>query len=261
MNGIHGGWHMLEAQMPFWNTVSDESVIAASGENNPQFQDNVDGLREGLQACCRDEICAAILQTESNRICQASFSRVSSNSLVFDVNVPEGFDFLPLAACLVSYFHEGKAYTFVSRVRESHPGNKLSSRRLFLRLPEQVAVSQARWTFRVSLDRIEGFEVTLTPPWGSVFQATPLDLSLGGMRIEFPEKNDPDLDFGSKAKLSMRFEGHEVVLRAEIRSRENHAYGLFFPEVLKDGELDPPESYRSIVNAIEKQWLKLRSED
>ncbi|MBC8366601.1 PilZ domain-containing protein [bacterium] len=248
--------------MSFWKTGGEnKEKTEKPAPSRTEFQDEVNDLTNTLQECCSKQVGVGIIQADSNLICQGKFARVSNSSVIFETYAPEEIQFFPLSTCMVSYFREGKAHAFISLVRESHPGRDKHSQRLFLRLPEQIAVSQVRWTFRVPTTGIPGFDVKLHCAKGDVYTPEPRDVSFGGMKVEFDKDGDPDLCLGGKGKLSMSYEGNSVSLEAEVRRRDGHAYGLFFPGVFKNEEFSPPEAYREIVKDLERRWLQLRRED
>ncbi len=248
--------------MAFWKSgcETQEKPAKPSAERT-EYHDEASDLVSALKECCSNQVGVGIIQTESDMICQGKFARVSESSVILETFAPEQIQFLPLSTCMVSYFREGKAHAFISLVRESHPGQDKHSQRLFLRVPEQIAVTQVRWTFRVPTTGITGFDVRLHCSKGDVFTPKPLDVSFGGMQVEFEKDGDPDLCLGGKGQLSMSYEGNTVKLEAEVRRRDGHAYGLFFPGVFKNEEFSPPEAYRAIVTDLEKRWLQLRREE
>ncbi len=247
--------------MSFWKTGCESKSEKPAAEDRTEYQLDLDDMQEDLRECCSQRVGVGIIQTDNNVICQGQFARLSENSIIFETYAPEEVQFFPLSTCMISYFREGKAHAFISLVRDSHPGRDSNSQRLFLRLPEQIAVSQVRWTFRVPTDGIPGFEVKLHCPRGNEFTPLPKDVSFGGMKVEFEPDEDPDLCLGGQGKLSMSYEGLSVTLDAEVRRRDGHSYGLFFPGVFKNDEFTPPEAYREIVKNLEKRWLQLRRED
>ncbi len=247
--------------MSFWKTGCDSKPEDKTIDDRTEYHNEASEVQEVLRECCSQRIGAGIIQADSNNICQGTFARVSESSVIFETYAPEEISFFPLSTCMVSYFRDGKAHAFISLVRESHPGRDSNSQRLFLRLPEQIAISQVRWTFRVPTDGIPGFEVKLHCPRGNEFTPKPKDVSFGGMKVEFEPDEDPDLCLGGKGKLSMSYEELTVTLDAEVRRRDGHAYGLFFPGVFKNEEFSPPEAYRDIVKNLERRWLQLRRED
>jgi len=217
-------------------------------------------IKNSLRMCCAEQVMAGIIHTNSNRICQGVFSRISDNSVILNVDAPEDFHFFPLTTCMVTYFLDGKAHVFISFLKDVYKNDAGPSRRLFLRMREQMAISQVRWAFRVPTQGIPNLEVTLHCPSGENFNPVIRDLSFGGMRVEFRESEDPNLCLGGHGHLTLRHDDLEITLEAEVRRRKGHSYGLFFPGVFKDNEFDPPEVYRSIVNRLEKRWLQLRKD-
>jgi len=211
-----------------WKTGCDAN--SEKKVTSPRVEIKVESgiLREALQECCSLRLNTGILQTNHNRICQGRFLEVGKDALTLETYPPEDLEFFPLSTCMVSWFLEGRAHVFISLVRECHAGAAEDSRELQLRFPDQMAVSQFRWAFRVPASGIPGLEVALHCPRGGIFRPELRDLSFGGMKVEFPASQDPDLCLGGRGQLTLAYENKVITLDAEVRRRDGHSYGPSF---------------------------------
>ena len=87
-----------------------------------------------------------------------------------------------------------------------------------------------------------------------------MDLSFGGMQIEYPPTQDPGFPRGTLLTVTLQRGGAPVRVRGEVVRRTDSSYGLMFSEHFHLGKLDAPEDYRTLVLEIERIWLKARSD-
>jgi len=237
--------------MSFWDAVKTEDEILDSTELRSEFRNEKMEVRDSILNCCRDKVEVGITITGLNRIHPGRFIELVGNTITFELD--EANAQVPLlSTCMVSYFHEGKAHLFLSMVRDLHVQEN-SPAQLFLRLPEQVAVSQVRWSFRVPMEGLSEFSLEVRDEQGRCYSPLCRDISFGGLKAEFSEYEDPDLQPGDLCDLTMNYLGKELLLKAEVRHRRGHVYGLYLPQTFENGQFSPPEVYRWIVNALEKR--------
>jgi hypothetical protein len=86
----------------------------------------------------------------------------------------------------------------------------------------------------------------------------PIDISFTGILLEFSPETDPDFSISEEVDLELYLRGNTVCLRAEVRRRNGHRYGLFFPETVNKHGVQVPESMRNIVEELERARLKER---
>lgn len=86
-------------------------------------------------------------------------------------------------------------------------------------------------------------------------QPTVLDISLTGM---FLESDKPLGERGEQVEVNVEFEGEQAVLQGTIirHDDEHNRIAINFPGCVDaNGELCPPEGYRSIFYGLEQIWL------
>lgn len=237
--------------MAQWSATETPDAILDSAGLRSEFKNEKYELRESLDRCCRDRVNAGITLTDTNTLCRARFSELVDHTLTLELEDEELTSLPPLSTCMVSYFHAGKAHLFLSMVRDFHP--ETGGGRIFLRLPEQLAVSQVRWSFRVPMEGISEFSVRLRDQHGRLHSPACRDISFGGMRVEFSEFENPELERGDACDLILGYLGKEIRMRAEVRHRHGLSYGLHLPQAFEDGRFNPPDLYRWIVAALEQR--------
>src|SRR5262249_9209244 len=98
--------------------------------------------------------------------------------------------------------------------------------------------------------------VTLTDasrqPWAPIA----LDLSLTGILVEFRDPPIPQFPVGAPFGVELRLGSATVRLPAVVYRCHWQHCGLFFPSVVRDGRLEPPESFRAMVATLERLWLQ-----
>ena len=83
-----------------------------------------------------------------------------------------------------------------------------------------------------------------------------------GILLEFPADNPPEFQPGfqidERLQVELRLDDHVEPLLGIVRRCDGRSYGLIFPEVLRGIEVDPPATFRTIVNTLERNWLRSR---
>ena len=85
--------------------------------------------------------------------------------------------------------------------------------------------------------------------------AVPVDLSLTGILIKV---EDLVVATGSRIALRLEFNDHSCELIGAVVRRDGDLLAAHFTDVLKKGELDPPEALLTVYRALEQEWLKSR---
>jgi len=208
-----------------------------------------------LATSCDALLSAVVILPDFDFTSHARFAELTDDSVSLDLVSDVTDEPKLLATCTVSFYREGRAHIFISSVREFGRPNAGGFPRLVLRLPKQIVGTDVRETFRVPVVESAPLEVALTAGGGGPYQPRALDVSLGGMQLEFSADADPDLAVGTPCSVSLTLAKAVVELDGEIRRRSKHQYGVFFSGILKAGELRPPDTYRAIIIALERLWL------
>lgn len=213
-----------------------------------------------LQRCCEEGTPAVMLSLTRSTVSKARFSSLTGmgESLLFDLAEGSPADFEPLSLCCVSYVQGGRGWLFVASVREFWHGKTDDQVRLVLRTPECITATEARQSLRIPIEQGAGLAVDIQDTEGQRIVARPMDVSLGGMLISFPQNATPDLAVGTPLTVAMRLGGDSVTIDAVVQRRDGPSYGLRFPAFFPHDSTHLPETYRNIVRALEKRWLRSR---
>jgi hypothetical protein len=213
-----------------------------------------------LQQCCDEGTPAVILSLTRSTVSKARFSSLTGmgESLLFELAEGSQADFEPLSLCCVSYVQGGRGWLFVASVREFWHGDTDDEVRLVVRTPECVTATEARQSLRVPVEPGSGLGVEIHDAEGQPIAARPVDISLGGMLIMFPQNALPDLPVGKALTVALRLGGDAVTIDAVVQRRDGASYGLRFPSFFPHDSSHLPEPYRNIVRALEKRWLRSR---
>ena len=86
-------------------------------------------------------------------------------------------------------------------------------------------------------------------------QCNPLNISLSGIFLDFMENDNPDWSNNEEINVTLQFRNKRITLRGKISRRFENQYGIFFPDCMRQGILDPPEQLSYIVGELEREWL------
>lgn len=222
-----------------------------SREQNPPEWSRADVISV-LNECSNSGTPALAIPIEIGVPCVTLFVSVSDHEVVL-ATASESMEtnFCALCPCLVSFSHRGRTMAFLSQIRDWNHGT--NPPRLSLDLPTRLLAMEHRQHFRIPLRGDSDLEVRVSTQGGEIWPARPIDISVGGMLIEFPD--DPDLPTDEKLELDMRLGEESVRVTAVVRHRRGCRYGLVFSDGHRGGEAQLPEELQRLVSALEGRWL------
>ena len=212
-----------------------------------------DALRE-LKDCCARHLPALIAQPATETTLKAAFSLIDGDTLRFEVRGQAGAIFQDLAPAVVSYLIDNTLHAFVGSVTGFTPST--STGYLTMTLPPFVIQPDMRRSFRVPLIDAGRVHVRMEDQGYGIHEPQIVDLSVGGMLIQFPSGSDPRLDVRSGLKVHLELDEQISNYLAEVRHTRGGKYGLMFvesPHVMDS--LREAEALKKILAAIEKAWL------
>ncbi len=159
-------------------------------------------------------------------------------------------NFCSLCPCVVSFSYEGRTMAFMSHILDWNHGT--TPPRLSLEIPSSLLAMEHRRYFRIPLESC-GVDVSVSTHGGEPSSVRALDISIGGMLIEFAD--DPGLPTDAKLEIVMRHGEDTVCVGAVVRHRRAGRYGLFFLDCVSERGVHPPESLRRLVANLEGRWL------
>ena len=203
------------------------------------------------------QIPVVIMVPDRNLVIQGRFAAIAENTVTFDLTDRPAEELRPLTVCCITLYRNGRAFLFASLVREYTP--RLAGRlaRVVVRLPDKVVGSDMRESFRVPV--MAGVDIRCTLRLGDQSWPTSVvDVSLGGIQLEFRPGQEPDLEVGRHVTLDLALGPDAATLKAEVRRKQDRRVGLFFYEHFHFDEFRSPDAFRRIVLALERHWLATR---
>ena len=89
-----------------------------------------------------------------------------------------------------------------------------------------------------------------------------IDLSMGGILVEFPPKKTPDLENGTALQVRLWFERHLVTLTTKVKRRDGRRYGVAFLSSASGNEISfKPDPLRALVAGLSSGGLRRESGD
>ncbi len=125
-------------------------------------------------------------------------------------------------------------------------------------LPEEIVRTETRGAFRIPLFGESELRVTVhcrNRRW----TATPVDISLGGLLVEFPADEPFDVGEDDELLVDLELPGQSVQLEGMSQARWDNCYAIYFSEVLRrlrHGDATPPDGLREILDYLEDGWLR-----
>jgi hypothetical protein len=210
-----------------------------------------------IKMCCMRRVPAIIAQPASETTVKASFAPQEAGNVRFEVKGQAGANFTNLAPAVVSYLNEGALHVFVGSVLEYEPSTSISY--LTMTLPPFIIQPDMRRFFRVPLIEPGRVQVRMEDQGYSVYEPQLVDVSVGGMLIEFPVGSDPNFEPKSALKVQLQFDEQIANALAEVRHARTGKYGLMFVEAPNAlDSVKEEEALREILAAVEKAWLGQR---
>ncbi len=132
-----------------------------------------------------------------------------------------------------------------------------SASRLVLELPSSIATADVRRSARIPVMPGSRLRVEVTA-LDHLYLPRTVNISLGGILLQFPPDLDPGLDLESTVGIDLSLDDAHVSLTGVVRRRREHDYAMFFTEVL---ERRGPELDRlgQIVDALQMTWLSQKA--
>ena len=205
--------------------------------------------------CCLNRAPALVLNPESDSICHARFAAVSYDSVILHL-MDQVCNLIENSRLFVSFSQNGNCCAFFATMEEYKDQSILSPASLSLKPSTRIIGMESRMSYRVPIGEKVVPTVRVTTTEGQTFLPKPIDLSLTGILIEFDETEDPDLFLYDELGLELSLDKEMVQLKSVVKRRDGHRYGLFFPESVNMRGVNAPHSLRTIVESLERAFLK-----
>jgi hypothetical protein len=211
-----------------------------------------------LHDCCTYRAPAIILNPESDLICNARFSSISPDAITLHL-LEEASHFLKASRFFISFSHNGNCCAFFATVLEYQTASHLSPPSVTFQLSSKIIGLEKRMSYRVAIGNKVVPLVRLFTPIGRILLPKPIDLSLTGIMVEFDEREDPELLPTVELNIELSLDTHVVQLKSVVKRRDGHRYGLYFPEVVSNHDVNAPDSLRKIIESLERTLLQERA--
>lgn len=204
-----------------------------------------------IRDCCSYGAPAIILNPESGVVCHARFASTSDDSIGFHL-LEDVREFPKMKSYLISFSHGGNCWAFFAAILEYKRIPLTAAPYLTLKMSSGIFGVEARMTYRIPIETGSELILRLFSQDGTTLLPRPVDVSLTGILIEFGKVDDPDLPLSSVVGLEMQLANQTVNLKAVVKRRDGHRYGLFFQEVVTGHGIEPPASLRMIVDSLDR---------
>jgi hypothetical protein len=208
-----------------------------------------------IRDCCSYGAPAIILNPESGVVCHARFASVSDGSIGFHL-LEDVREFPKMKSYLVSFSHGGNCCAFFAAILEYRRIPLTAAPYLSLKITTKIFGVEARMSYRIPIETGSVLILRLFTQDGATLHPRPVDVSLTGILIEFGKIDDPDLALSSVVGLEMQLADQTANLKAVVKRRDGHRYGLFFQEVVTGHGIEPPGSLRTIIDALDRLPLQ-----
>lgn len=243
------------------------SLVSRGTSDRPEWPEDLetggsvasgDDARRVIESLCEANAEALALSFDDEAVCKVRFLEIGDE--VFRVSVDGDLPqrLRPPTQCSLSCRFGQRNRVFVATLLAVRPGEMSGGAlELLLKIPGEIAAGDPRMAFRVPILKPADLEIELLANGEPVEGAVALNLSLIGMLIEV--WGDAEIPADAKIEVAVRHGREHIRLHAEMRRRYDRRLALFFPDVLKDGALEPPPELHAIVRELEALWLRQRA--
>ncbi|GMU94387.1 MAG: hypothetical protein AMXMBFR4_34450 [Candidatus Hydrogenedentota bacterium] len=215
---------------------------------------------EILHACCSMKLPVTVVVPESGVSARGRFLSVSDDKVVIESPATAGVQIGVLAQCLVIFVNEGQIYVFVSVLQCAEVGRGMENPKLTLTKPAYVLRPESRRWFRIPVLDRESVEVKFETEGYEYGDPTLLDLSVGGMLLEFQDDQDPGISPDTPVRIELQMEDKVVQYVAEVRYAHDHRYGLMFvPDADAEEAANAEGILREILTKLGSMWSSHRT--
>jgi hypothetical protein len=165
----------------------------------------------------------------------------------------EEVELKPLSQCVFAFCLGNRGCAFLAPVRDFQCDTFPET--LSVQRPNELA-TERRSAFRVPIFGDSAPVVQIRGNDQASWTPQPVDISLTGILVDFSKGEVPDLPIDTSVQVQLRLNEVEVELLGQVRRRDGARYGIFFSEVLKGGEVEPPSALSELVRELEEIWLQ-----
>jgi len=206
-----------------------------------------------LRECCSRTLPATVVIPDIGLSSNVHYRSCTADTVSFTLTEEGHPHFRPHTVCFVNCFLDGRGMVFSAAVQERKVRREGDEGMLYLERPEFVIGMEIRRWFRVPLDPATALRISATVEGTKTVHPTPLNISMGGLRMGFEAKEDPELSVGDVMPLTLDFGETSLTFAGEVRRTADREYGVVIPSETSDSM-----EYRTLVSAVEREWLQRR---
>lgn len=201
-----------------------------------------------LQALCANRLPVALMSRDLLSVCHGNFVELTDDSVVLEFETrPGGLAFSPPAFCIATFNHENRPHLFTTRVKKN--AEDANPPRVTIEIPSAMRWPESRMAVRLPVPDHVPLKVHVRTDTNT-HVAIGRDISLCGALVELSEAHPPIFDAGQRVVMEASLGERTLLLPAIVRRRAPPLYGLYFPDSVKEGRLDPPAALRNLVDAV-----------
>lgn len=233
-----------------WKKSEDDSNKGVTG---PAIFGHRDAFMV-VQECCQRKLPAMVVVPDTGMTCKGTFDRTTPDMVLLSATKEESLAYRPQSVCFIVFSLEARGFMFPASVldRNIHPA--ATEKHITLGFPEYLVAMEIRQWFRITVPRNTALAVHVLDPGGAVLKPRALNISLGGILIDFDEGACPSVHEGGSLRMKLTHEGTTIKFNAEVRRRQETEFGLAISSDTHD-----TQDYRQIVTAVEREWLQQRA--
>lgn len=213
--------------------------------------EDVPGL---LRECCRLNVSAVVALPSYGVAAAARFTGLTVECLILEILGDDQHLYRPPVTGIVSFQAEGRACVFISPIVQHRHELPMALPEVFFDLPSAIVIAQTRRHFRVPVVEGAGLNVLIEKDRDTLPDATPLDVSMGGLLVAFSPEDGPELAVGNLVDIELELGKDVVKCKGEIRHCASGKYG-----VMLRTDRESEQLLGRIVARLERKWLQERA--
>lgn len=203
-----------------------------------------------LGVLCREQLPVALMSRDLLVVCHGRFTDLGEDALTlaFDIR-PAGLGFSPPAFCIGSFNLESRPHLFTTRVKRNPEIESDGPSVLQVEIPGAMRWPESRMAVRLPVPPSAPLRMRVRSATAE-FEVSARDISLCGALVQCVGDDAPLLSAGERIAVELELNGQTVQMPAIIRRRAPPRYGLYFPNSVTEGRLDPPRAWRKMIDAV-----------
>lgn len=175
-------------------------------------------VRDILKECCKLASPATLLLPDTSQSYTTHFAEVTTEMVTLSLVGAGEVDYRNAAICFVTYSLGGRQHVFMTSMIAPEEAGMAGKGRVDLEMPPNLAITQMRRWYRVPVVDPKSVNLRVQGDEGRAHFPTLINLSTGGLLVEFDEKKIPI--FADKEILRLRLSIDTLTLEREVEVRQ-----------------------------------------